>query len=178
MISHDDLLVLLEDGPKSSANLAKWLRTQPGAVFQTLRAIAKKTGAVKTVGPQRLWALASYTGDGSEVLTTPPESGPSKRSTAPRADTDEVSDLFDDQPPDEDAVLAEELLQLPTQRRAGRPRLRQEVATSARVTGDRPPAWWVGKSREQLNAEAHAKAPTMSASPEARKLTASQYPVW
>lgn len=175
MISRDDLLVLLEDGPQSPAQLAIWLGTTSGAVVQTLRAMAK-SGRVKTVGIQRQWALASYQGG---PVDRPPLVADA-RPPAPKKASEPDAGIYqplDDAPEDEDALVAEALM--PTRLGPGRPKLRQPLpSATTTVRQGRPAAWWVGKSRAELNAEAHAKAPTMSASPEARKLTAAQYPVW
>lgn len=156
-IHPDDLLVLLEDGPHSTQELAQWLKCTQVALVPTLRRMAR-LGQVRREQPSGRWHLPQHVPPTAAVAPVRPE-----RRTVEDAVYPPNEDLDD---PDADVV--DDLLT----RRPGRPRTRVEVPRRGSVPKDAQPAWWVGKSREELNATAAAKAAEMSASPEGRKVTA------
>lgn len=55
----DDLLILLEDGPHSTARLAEWVGHPTSRVDAALKGMLRD-GLLKRVGPERRWALVGY----------------------------------------------------------------------------------------------------------------------
>lgn len=55
----DDLLILLEDGPHSTARLAEWVGHPTSRVDAALKAMLRE-GLLKRVGPEKRWALVGY----------------------------------------------------------------------------------------------------------------------
>lgn len=56
MINSDDIIALLEDGPKAEADLIDWLGQPMADVLLALKALNKQ-GIVRRVGSERLWTL-------------------------------------------------------------------------------------------------------------------------
>jgi hypothetical protein len=59
LVNREDMLALLEDGPKDSGTLAEWFGHPPPRIIAALRAMGRD-GQVKRVGSERRWALAGY----------------------------------------------------------------------------------------------------------------------
>lgn len=130
LVLHGDILALLEDGPKSEAQLAAWLDTpELGTALQALAA----TGQITRVR-MREWALAS------RVV-----------SPAPPMPVDALDDVADDEGDDIDEDLAsldEEDAPRPIRMatKAGRV-LRQPKAIPTPVAGGAP-SWWTTAPRD------------------------------
>lgn len=172
-IDPEDLLVLLEDGPKTVTQLASWLRQPVPAVLAELRRLARD-GRVHRDGPQRLWGLAfGYVPgtverrlkEAAERLRQPAATDPSAAMPAGSADVEaSIPELHDDVvDPDLDGV-DDEFFEEPVRKPAGRQRTLRQVKAPSQ-TG---PSWWEGLSREDLSREAQARRSGMSGSREAR----------
>lgn len=59
MVSRDDLLILLEDGPHAARQLAEWLQADKREVLRALVAL-RTAGLVKTVSHSKDWALNEH----------------------------------------------------------------------------------------------------------------------
>ncbi len=199
-IDHDDLLLLLEDGPQHVSQLSVWLKAPLLGVVLALRDLAS-LGVVHQVGDERRWAIVSVPPPAAPDVAPSP-GAPTRKARAgtstpgravPRArptpsgspDEDELDnaaidahEAVDDGDPDPDTDLLDELLAPPRPRRPGRPprALRQphERPSQVALSKDRAPAWWVGLSREAFAAESRRRQTNMSASREAKMVGAGR----
>ena len=213
-IAPDDLLALIEDGPKSAEIVAAWLHVPRIAVvhaFQQLR----RDGLVKRTGTAKDWCLASYqavngrrkgvqfdvTATRRAILArvTQGPSAPTSLHDASgvgRRATNQVLRQLEAEgtikalsngrylrwalasyeppsPPIPDITVSDNP-QRPVRRQASDPSegrsLRQPAKMVEVLTWDTPPSWWVGLSRDQLNAGAKLHHERMRSSREAMRL--------
>lgn len=154
----DELLALIEDGPKETGQLIEWLAQPPADVRRTLREL-KREGVVKTVGTSKRWALISHVSQGGPKRRA--QISPSTvlrdrrrqqkaQTPAPAVHEPELLEADDLIEADPDAELAERVLEQPALRQ-------RSPAKKAKVGKDAPASWWLGKSREEFSIAAAAR---------------------
>lgn len=173
-INLDDVVILLEDGPHSTGQLAAWLQVSVPTVLSALKRL-RRAGRVRVVGVRKLWELTPAPGASPASVTTTQAPASPSGSAAAGPDVVEAADpdplAFDEEldASDPDADLADEFL-APARRGPGRPKnLRQPSAAAA--SSAKGPAWWVGLDRAAHNSHATQFASQMSATKEAASIS-------
>jgi len=140
LIARDDVLALLEDGPKDTGVLATWLGHPNARIVAALNLMARD-GLVKRVGAERRWALSSYEA---------PKERPHLRDAAARRPIDDPLELTagGDEPIDDVELEESEPEQPSRPKKRGRPlRHPHSRPPSASVPKDQAPAWWATAPR-------------------------------
>lgn len=147
-VDRESLLILLETGPQTAAQLAEWLERRRIDVARALRAMAD-AGEVKRVGVEKRWSLAGHV------------SRPGRKPTRPR----QASAVYRQRTREivERAPAARPVAAAP-QTPTYDPRLRQVQPPPPTSRG----SFWVGLSREELREASENNAHQMSASRMAR----------
>lgn len=163
-IADEDLIALLEDGPKALADLAQWLQQPKPAVSAHLGRLAR-AGLVKRTGTAKRWCLASFVAPNGRPKRTGPRATVPAVASPPTEDDDETFEgddetaAADEETDDEDSAVADAILaELDAPRRGpGRRQLRQLQPAPERLTKDTPPAWWARKYDSQEDYYATAR---------------------